>query len=58
MLFAGHEVRIEKNCELDLCTHLGLWPLSLSKTSGTVFLNTGLPVSKFIVHIFIFKVHE
>ena len=34
MLFAGREVRIEKSCSL------GLWPRSLCKNSGTVFLNT------------------
>ena len=46
MLFAGREVRIEKNCALGLCTDLGLWPRSLCKTSGTVFLNTDLPADK------------
>ena len=25
MLFAGREVRIEKNCALGLCTDLGIW---------------------------------
>ena len=25
MLFAGLEIRIEKNCALGLCTDLGLW---------------------------------
>ena len=50
-LFAGRGVRMEKNCALGLCTDFGIWPRSLRKTSGTVFLNTDLPAGK--KHIYI-----
>ena len=38
MLFAGREVRIEKNCHLRPCTDLGFWRRSLRKTSSTVYI--------------------
>ena len=40
MLFAGREVRIEKNCALGLCME------DLRKTLGIVFLNTDPPAGK------------
>ena len=49
MLFAGREVRIEKNCALGLFTDLGLWSQSLTQDLGHSFLNTANNI--YIFHV-------